>query len=295
MPYEIQMIQQKLSDHRGRFTFTFSANVLSYVVGISYWDFRFDSNGSIEQLSLSNLNFVEGGLNGKTVTIVPDAVMVGSKNIDLSKSTLTLTCVAKVGPDDGSPTALSFTNDPSDQTLDDPSLGNPIIFPTGWTAVQNGSKSIHSFELDTKWQGGASVEATSSIATGSKDPVKADCNAGAIDGSQAGFTWFTHTMKDVQGGQNGQPAHVPIGKFPKKVSGPIGMFIVCSKATFSSGQSYDIQRIFAGCYGIRLESDQQTVTVTYGKSSMWCGGNLWANYDLSPFTVVVFGTPASNA
>lgn len=93
MPIAIQT-QTQTPDKQFVFNFGAGANVLHYVVGISYWSFGFgNTDQRIDTLSLS----LASNSTGSQVTTNPRAVLKGgSHEMSTGASSLTLTCIAIV-------------------------------------------------------------------------------------------------------------------------------------------------------------------------------------------------------
>lgn len=105
MPYEIRSCSNRTNR---TITFDFSATVQRYVVGVTYWKFRFsDDNHHVKRLQLSILSNHVGSRVTSTVT----AHMQDSSGHDLDDATsdITLTCVALVNADTAN-TVLTTVN-----------------------------------------------------------------------------------------------------------------------------------------------------------------------------------------
>lgn len=96
MPYQI--VSSKPSPTNRTISFDFAGNVLRYVVGISYWKFRFsDDNHHVRKLELKVLS----NHSGSRVTSSVTARMQDDSghDVDDATSSIILTCIALVGSD----------------------------------------------------------------------------------------------------------------------------------------------------------------------------------------------------
>ena len=232
------------------FTFDFgSANVIQYVVGISYWDFRFDSTDQrISEVSLSLAPSASGG----QVLVTPTAVLKGgSHNMDTSKSLLTLSCVA----------VLSNRNDDVTLTTElgvansAPSVGFPLCsntpnlqdpFLAGFNLAYPSDKKHHVQEIYTT--AGFKADGTTGFITGQSnmlDRGNPDAAAPTIDGGVV----YTDSSVDELLGQT-KPGLQTTGTVDVDLGVPLSDAVVLLNSLtvkYEGNQTHDIMEVGGGC------------------------------------------------
>ena len=74
MPYAMKTVGQQLNQNAGRFDFDFSDSgqqIAAYLVGVTHMSLGFPeyTRKKIERIALSNVNFLEGGIGGATISV----------------------------------------------------------------------------------------------------------------------------------------------------------------------------------------------------------------------------------
>jgi hypothetical protein len=181
VPYEIRSASNRTNR---TITFDFSATVQRYVVGVTYWKFRFsDDNHHVKRLELSILSNHVGSRVTSTVT----AHMQDSSGHDLDDATsdITLTCVALVNADTAN-AVLTTVNGVGAAGTSVPIVGGPhsiaLAVLEGWNIAYAGDD--HHIE---KVQLAAGLGASDSSGTVSATAYMSDnsrnIGAGTVDAS----------------------------------------------------------------------------------------------------------------
>lgn len=277
-------------------TFQFQATIQSFLVGISYWNFGFQDDHHLKQLSLALTNL---GQSGKTVTCTVDAHLEDSEGnvIRPTLSSVNLVCIAVTGSAADTNVGMTGANGIVTESTSSQlaiASANPRVaqaFLSGWSMRYIDSSDDHHVR---QVQFGAGVvppngNLTQISATARMNDHSGHVSNGTINANLISLaSSATDFVSKVVTGQS--KSAVPV-QFDKKVS-DAAVFLQSYNAIYTGSDDHHVRTIGGGCSGW---SSPQGQILTLNDARAWMtDGNVYEDDTPtgSHVTFIAIGIPA---
>lgn len=284
VPYEI--LSKSNATNRTIY-FDFSGNVQRYVVGVSYWKFRFsDDDHHVRKIELSIVSNHVGSRVTSTVTArMQDA---SGHDVDDGTSSLTLTCIALVGSDSTN-TVLTTVNAIGPAGTNVSIVDGPhsiaLAFLEGWNVAYSGDDHhVEKLQIAAGLApsgNSGQVSASVQMSDNSRNVGAGTVDAGIVAANTYERGLLATLLPDVQSSSRVEyDFHTPLAY--------AGVLIQSYLVEFAS-DDHHIRGIGGGCNSCVIDGNK--VVLTGPQALIWDDSNNKQGDGLSRVSLAVFAVP----
>lgn len=282
----VQILSQNAAPGK-QVKFNFSAEVVSYVIGISYWYFEYDkSDHQTKEISLN----IDSSSNGDVVYATPKAVLSGQGHGLNSSSTVNMSCIAVLKEAESDLVLASLPG------LANGSKSTPITTPVpssidagvvnGWYAEYGAGHHVKTFQTSVQTIVNGSLTTLESTMV-MKDNTGHSASNPTLDAGLIASSSPELIAGYLQQEQTGSPLQVSFPGVSNLSS--VGVMLQSLTVSYGTNTDHDIKFIGGGTTGWTVNGNTVTLNNAQGLMS---DGKHNQDSSLSSVSLIVLAVPA---